>query len=418
MNSTFQSVKIPLPLIYHYERVNLATPHYLKEEKTPSFKIAGLSKQELITLNKNLQTKLKELEKSLVTISRGKYMWEATFDAIGDPVMIVNENYDVERANLSSSKISGNEITKFPGKKCYKIFANRTTPCPSCPLQESIEKGLMQRAQLNNKISTKSFNAYAHPHHNEKGGVNSCVMYYRDITEEQRLKREVVQQEKMAAIGMLAGGVAHEINNPLGGILAFTQLLLKKQTKGSETYEDLHEVEQAAIRCKKIVQDLLDFSRVSKEKEKCVVSIKELIEKVLPFVQMEIRSLNIELEVDLKAKIPKIMAVPNSLQQVFINLLTNACHAMPKGGKLTISMKHDEDKKEIHIIVQDTGVGMSTEVQERIFEPFFTTKDPGKGTGLGLSICYRIIKENEGQIDVQSEPGKGTTVTIRLPEIV
>ena len=393
----------------------MATPHFTQENRTPDVSLSRLSKPELVSLYKSLLSKIRELENLVQVVSKGKYTWEATFDAITEPVMIVNKDYIVERANLATAKVGEQEITKVAGKKCFAVFAGRETPCEHCPLQKTLSKGDLSQARLTNKIYSNDFEAHAYPFHNEKGELNSAVMYYRNVTEELRLRQEVIQQEKMAAIGMLAGGVAHEINNPLGGVLAFTQLLLKKIKNDPETQEDLVEIEKAATRCKKIVQELLDFSRVSKDREKSLVYINELLEKVIPFIQMEIRSLNIDVHFDLAKDLPPVMAVPNRLQQVFLNLVTNACHAMPHGGKLVLSTKHNKSANEILISVKDTGEGMPKEIQSQIFEPFFTTKDPGKGTGLGLSISYRIVKENGGRIEVASEIKKGTTFTVRFP---
>ncbi len=395
----------------------MAQPHFLTEEKTEPPSLQKLSRQELAHLCKDLLKRLGELEDLVHVISEGKYSWEATFDAISEPVMIVNPDYGVSRANLATAKTGEVAITKVPGKKCYEIFAGRSEPCLACPMPEAMQKGEQTHAKLENKIHEKDFDAYAYPLYDAKGNLNSTVMYYRDLTEELRLKQEIIQQEKMAAIGMLAGGVAHEVNNPLGGVLAFTQLLLEKVDKKSEVFNDLKEIEFAARRCKKIVQDLLDFSRVSKDKEKCPVQINTLIQKVLPFIQMEIRSLNIELKTELAEDLPEVLVIPNRLQQVFLNLLTNACHAMPKGGALVIKTGTEPKKKEMWVKIRDSGVGMSPKVREKMFEPFFTTKEPGKGTGLGLSISYRIIHELGGHIEVESQEGKGTAITVRFPII-
>ena len=239
------------------------------------------------------------------------------------------------------------------------------------------------------------------------------------MTEEQRLQQEIVQQEKMAAIGMLAGGVAHEINNPLGGIVAFTQLILRNVKKEDDQLKsDLKEIEGAAMRCKRIVADLLEFSRVSKERKKLMCHLKDVFEKVIPFVHAEMKNLNIHFELHAEENLPAIAAESDRLQQVFLNLLTNACHAMPKGGSLTVDMRTSSSKNDVVVSVIDTGEGIAAEHLSKIFDPFFTTKDPGKGTGLGLSICYRIIREHGGSIDVESELGKGTTFRMTLPKAV
>lgn len=394
----------------------MAVPHHLTAETqiTPPA-LGHLTRQELTHFCKELQARIHELEHLIKVISRGKYQWESTFDAITEPVMLVGPGYTVERANLAVAKVAGKNITAIPGQKCYQVFAHRNTPCEGCPLPNAKATGEPAPSHLKNKIHDRDFQANAYPFVDEKGEQISTVMYYRDLTEELRLKQEIIQQEKMAAIGMLAGGVAHEVNNPLGGVLAFTQLLLQKVEPRSEMQQDLKEIEQAAVRCKKIVQDLLDFSRVSKEREKSMVQINTLLEKVLPFIQMEIRSLNIDVQTELAPDLPEIKAVPDRLQQVFLNLMTNACHAMPKGGRLKLRTGWEANDQMVWVQVEDTGVGITKANHTRIFEPFFTTKEPGKGTGLGLSISYRIIQELGGHLEVASQEGKGTTVTVRLP---
>ncbi len=361
--------------------------------------------------------RLEKLEKLVRVISRGKYQWEATFDAITAPVMIVSEGYVIERANLAFAHHCGVPITEVPGSTCYEIFAGRSAPCDGCPLTRAIDAHERVSAELAHRVRTREFEASSYPVVTGQNGSEGAVMYYRDITEEKRLHQEVVQQEKMAAIGMLAGGVAHEINNPLGGILAFTQLLLRDARAQSNNVleADLKEIENAAVRCKKIVQDLLDFSRVSKDRELCSVDINALLRNVVPFINGEIKALNVDLKLATPEEVPHVRGIPDKLQQVFLNLMTNACHAMPKGGTLTIATAADEDARVVHITVEDTGEGIPREVRDKIFDPFFTTKKPGKGTGLGLSISYRIIKEHDGAIAVESEVGKGSRFTISLP---
>ncbi len=372
-----------------------------------------LSKPELIELCRKTFSKLKELEGLVEVIAKGKFQWEATFDAIAEPVMIVSQDYEIRRANLAMARTAGVNITQVTGRKCHEIFASRAEPCENCPLSSAVKLGKGEDEPLRNKIQKQDFHAYAYPFVESNGKCDSAVMYYRNITEEIRLRQEVFQQEKMAAIGMLAGGVAHEVNNPLGGVLAFTQLLLQRVKPADPFYEDLKEIESAAVRCKKIIQDLLDFSRVSRDKENALVDVNVLLEKVVPFVRMELRSLNVDLKLNLDKQVPKIEGAPDRLQQVFLNLMTNACHAMPKGGNLSLTTK--KSPKGIEIEVKDSGAGIPKENLNRIFEPFFTTKQAGKGTGLGLAISYRIIQDHGGRMVVESEIGRGTTFTLFLP---
>ncbi|MFH0800173.1 MAG: ATP-binding protein [Pseudomonadota bacterium] len=380
-------------------------------KKDPS--IESLSREEFVKRLKILSGRAAKLEELVGIISRGKYMWESTFDAITSPVQIVSRDYEIIRANLSLAAACGKDIATIIGKRCHDVFAGRTAPCEGCPLPAALKRDAHTTSVLGCQISRRDYETSAYPM--SAAAAGSAVLYYRDITEERRLQREVIQQEKMAAIGMLAGGVAHEINNPLGGILAFAQLM-KRDVHGNKTLlADLDEMEKAAVRCKKIVADLLDFSRVSKDRERHGVDLNLLLEKVFPFVQRELRSMNIELNFDGAARLPQVVGIPDRLQQVFLNLITNACHAMPKGGVLTVKTGCSNGDGFVEVRVRDTGVGISPENRDRIFDPFFTTKEPGKGTGLGLSISYRIVKEHGGEISCEDVKGGGTEFVVRLP---
>ncbi|MFA4973516.1 MAG: ATP-binding protein [bacterium] len=377
--------------------------------------LESLAHDELLKKAKILSERVKKLEELVEIISRGKYMWESTFDAITSPVQIVSEEFEILRANLSLAASCGKDIAAVIGMKCYEVFAGRDSPCRGCPLPQAIESDSQRAASLGNEISKHEYEASAYPLAAGSAEQRQAVMHYRDVTEECRLQREVIQQEKMAAIGMLAGGVAHEINNPLGGILAFTQLMKRDAKDDASLLSDLVEVENAAIRCKKIVSDLLDFSRVSKERDRKPVDVNVLLENVFPFLQREMRSLNVELKFKGRPDMPKVTASPDRIQQVFINLLTNACHAMPKGGRLDVSTGIEDKGRTVVVRMKDTGMGMPRDICDRIFDPFFTTKEPGKGTGLGLSISYRIVRDHGGEITCESIEGEGTEFVIRLP---
>jgi len=394
----------------------IRNPSATKHRRTPAeVLVAGaIRNAEVHKQVESLKERTQKLERLVEIISRGKYQWEATFDAITAPVQIITKDYRIERANTSLALFGGKNITEVVGNHCYEIFAGRKKICDGCPLKQTLEEDIPHSQELCHRVRERQFVAHAYPYVLQGNRPDAAVMYYRDITEECRLQQEAIQQEKMAAIGLLAGGIAHEINNPLGGILAFTQLLLRDTKDNEVLFNDLKEIEGAAIRCKKIVSDLLDFSRVSKERENCLIDINLLLGKAFPFIRGDIQSLNVQLEFEPTDGLPHIKGNPDRLQQVFLNVLTNACHAMPKGGRLTVKTGVDACWR-VFISITDTGVGIPLEELSRIFEPFFTTKGPGKGTGLGLSIAYRIIREHGGTIEVDSEVGKGTTFTVCLP---
>lgn len=237
-------------------------------------------------------------------------------------------------------------------------------------------------------------------------------------------QEQLVQSAKMAAVGQLASGVAHEINNPLTGVLNNVQLIKmeaesKKDFNLAEFKEILDVVEESALRCKRITQGLLNFSRAAKGPHQ-PANINEVIEKALILIEHEMRIENIKLIKDFSSELPMVLADPNQLQQVFLDIINNAKWAMQekKQGELRIKTQASPEHKSVMITFSDTGRGIPPENLTRIFEPFFTTKKVGEGTGLGLSISYGIIKEHNGTIAVESEgKDKGANFRITLPAI-
>ena len=225
-------------------------------------------------------------------------------------------------------------------------------------------------------------------------------------------QQQLIQAEKLASIGQLAAGVAHEINNPIGVILGFSQVLLKKTPGDSPLHKPLATMEREGLRCKKIVQDLLDFARQSRPRLGRV-HLNEVIEAASELMPHHTDSDLVHVVKDYAPSLPPVLGDENQLQQVFLNLLINAYQAMPDGGELRISSQAADD--EVRATISDTGVGISTDHLGRLFDPFFTTKDVGEGTGLGLSISYGLIEQHGGTIEVDSEPGAGATFVVRLP---
>lgn len=372
-------------------------------------------KRALRTQVDGLRERVRELEQLVDLLSRGKYLWESTFDALQEPVSLIDRQYRIQRANLAMAARAGVDIRMMIGRPCYEVFANRSEPCPGCPAQAALQREWQAKQRLGEPIHGREYEVQAYPFPGSKASDTALVMHYRDVTEEQRLQQELIQQEKMAAIGMLAGGVAHEINNPLGGILAFTQLLMRDFTAGDSVRNDLEEIERAALRCKKIVADLLDFSRMTTGREKGPVALGGLLERVFGFLRRELSSHNIRLETAIDPQLAPAQGDGNRLQQVFLNLLTNAVQAMHKGGLIAVTARNETEQDFVVVEVRDTGLGIKKENLYKIFDPFFTTKEPGQGTGLGLSITYRIVREHGGTITASSKEGEGTTFRVRLP---
>ena len=253
------------------------------------------------------------------------------------------------------------------------------------------------------------------------------VAFVRDLRELRRLEQQfadqarLLHQDKMISLGKLAGSVAHEINNPLAGILNYIRLMIKILHKGDLTAEYLDKfkkylalTEGETSRCSKIVSNLLAFSRKS-QVEFSEFNLNELIQKCLELTQHKLNLQNIKVESRLDPSLPRVTADADQIQQCIINIIFNAMDAMPQGGTLTISSLRQPEKRGVEVRIRDTGCGIAREDMPRIFEPFYTTKKEGKGVGLGLSTVYGIVDRHKGTIGVESEVGKGATFTIRLP---
>jgi len=227
------------------------------------------------------------------------------------------------------------------------------------------------------------------------------------------MQNRVAQSEKLASLGMLAAGVAHEINNPLGGILSLTALALEDLPSEDPARPNLEEVVRQSERCREIVKGLLEFSR-QQEAGSDMIDVREVLDDTLALMGKQALFFNIELKKRYDAEVPHVLADPSQLQQVFINIIMNAVQAMGERGRLTVDV-HGMDDGTVEVRVADTGCGIPLADIDRVFDPFYTTKPEGQGTGLGLSIAYGIVTKHGGTISIGSERGEGTVVTIRFP---
>lgn len=241
------------------------------------------------------------------------------------------------------------------------------------------------------------------------------------------IQEQLLQAEKLAAIGQLAAGVAHELNNPVGGILGYAQytkgMLGKNETIDGSKKENVEKyigfIEKESVRCKQIVNNLLNFSRTS-QAEFCLFKINNIIEDTLLLARHQFHTSSIEVKTDLCQPSPEVEGSPNQIQQVLTNIIINAMQAMPEGGQITITTNPQQQQAgskqaELEISIADNGCGIPEENLHKLFEPFFTTKETGKGTGLGLSVSYGIIKNHKGTISVKSKEGQGTEFIVKLP---
>ena len=236
----------------------------------------------------------------------------------------------------------------------------------------------------------------------------------RDEQLKEFTRKKFMESERLALVGQLAANVAHELNNPLQGIVTYSHLLLENNICDEPTNQNIRKIVTQANRCRDIIRGLLDFSRQRKP-DKTLCDINSIVKESISFVENQALFHNIEIVMSLDVSSPKVITDPSQIVRVFINLIVNAAEAMDGNGRLTISSIVDTNIECVEIEVSDTGPGIPEENLDKIFDPFFTTKETGHGVGLGLAISYGIIKEHKGLISVESEVGQGTTFTVRLP---
>jgi len=236
----------------------------------------------------------------------------------------------------------------------------------------------------------------------------------RDEQLKEYTKSKIMESERLALIGQLSANVAHELNNPLQGIVTYSHLLLEEETCNEDAKTNLQKIVVQANRCRDIIRGLLDFSR-HKNPDKTLCNVNTLLKGCISLVEKQAPFHNIQLVTDLESNLPSVVLDPSQIERVFLNLIINAADAMDGNGRLIITTRHNRNKESIEIRVQDTGHGISAENMPKIFDPFFTTKETGHGVGLGLAISYGIVQEHGGSITVESELEKGATFTVSLP---
>ncbi|MFZ7128710.1 MAG: ATP-binding protein [Desulfobacterales bacterium] len=251
-------------------------------------------------------------------------------------------------------------------------------------------------------------------HRDPEGRVLEYEGIVKDITRRKMLRNQLLQADKLASLGQLSAGVAHEINNPLGLILGYTQLLIREIDEESEHLEDLRTIEKQTRNCKKIVEALLNFARKT-ETQRLEVSLNDTVAAVIDVIGRQLELDGIEIRTEFHSDLPRIHADGEKLKQVWMNLLMNARQALGHDGAVCVSSGIDPEGRRVYLSVEDTGPGIPAPIRDRIFDPFFTTKPTGQGTGLGLSVSYGIIQDHHGSIELRSEEGMGAVFTVYLP---
>ncbi|MBN1347921.1 PAS domain S-box protein [candidate division KSB1 bacterium] len=376
-----------------------------------------------ITKRKQADNEIRKLTQFLNLVIDSANLWLCTIDENAN-ILIWNRAAEANSGYLRDEVVGSNKIWQwlYPDK-IYRTEIMRKIA--------DMNQGRASFEEFQTTICTKSGERkmlYWSVKHlsGEKNDIMGVVMVGRDITEEKRLERQLMQSQKMEAVGRLAGGIAHDFNNLLTAILGNTELMLFDMAAGEPMRPDLEQIKRAAERAASLTKQLLAYSRKQPLQQK-LIDISMIVENMQEMLKRIIGD-DIKIILLLEKKLHRVKADPVQLEQILMNLVINARDAMPEGGTLYIKSKNaliDKNYckyfmfarpgKFVCLSVQDTGIGMDNPIKEQIFEPFFTTKAAGVGTGLGLSVVYGIIKQHQGWITVDSEPGEGSVFNIYLP---
>ena len=359
-----------------------------------------------------IRQKLKEYD-------RNRAMYDLFInELLQEDVMIIGSDYRILDINETLLKKLGLQRKEAVGRHCYEVTHRLTRPCSGedhkCPLEETLKtlkptKETHVHKDKDNKNVYYSISAYPFF---ENGEIIGAIELARDITADINTRQAMMQQDKLASIGRLSAGVAHEINNPLTTILTTAMLIQEDIDPKSEMYAELETITNETLRCRKIVSSLLDFARQTKPAKKHH-NINDIIDECIQLTRKQAEFKDIKIQKALSEEVPELLLDKEQMQQALINLILNASDATEPGGRIEVSSAVFPGNQFVTITVSDTGKGIADEIIDKIFEPFFTTREIG--TGLGLAITHGIVGRHGGDIGVQSRPDHGTTFTIRLP---
>lgn len=359
-------------------------------------------------------------------------------------IVVLNTDFSIAAANEAYLKVVGKPQTEVIGGYCHQVYYNRNAPCASsppvlkCPMLETLKTG--QTAHVIHEHQTAAGhttygNIVIYPLKDEHGEITGVIEIWRDITADiatrwdkraEDLKNDLkrmVQEDRMISLGKLVASCVHEINNPIQGLLTYSDLMHKITADDQPSQENwnllnsyLSIVSDELLRCGDIISGLLSFSRETSGGY-IDVDLNDVLQAVAALTRHKMELQNIRLTLELAPGLIMVRGDTNQLQQGMLNLVFNAIEAMPAGGDLTIGTQTDPADHQVIVSVQDTGYGIPPENLDHIYDPFFTTKAPGEGTGLGLSIAYGIVKNHGGRVKVKSSANTGTVFHLRLPLI-
>lgn len=408
--------------IYHHKGIE---GYRAIQEKTASLKESNMqlkiSAEKLLKLNSNLEEMVERRTRKLAASEK---KFRNFFSNSKDMVFFCNADSKLVQMNSAGLKMLGHSDTESPeltlhGMFCHaKDLDNYLETIGSTGFVKDLEVEFSRADGTVIYVLISATGVF-----NEDGQFIGCEGIAKDLTRVKHLMEQLASSEKMASVGQMAAGVAHEINTPLGVILGYSQLMMDDFSPESEEGQGLLTIERQAKACRKIVADLLKFSRQSENNHEDIM-IQEVIDDVLAVTEHSLSMDHIRTHRNFSDNIPTIVGDAEKLRQVFVNFINNAHHAMEKqgSGDIFLSCHYDKDSNQVVATVRDTGHGIPKDVMAKIFDPFFTTKSVGKGTGLGLSVSYGIIHDHGGSIDVESpvvgsngKESQGTAFIVKLP---
>jgi PAS domain S-box-containing protein len=403
-----------------YDMLNISIPLYCRNRLPGIMQITGLRcetlndalQELLLSIGQQIGLTIESLQ-NMQNLRQSSKLLQSVFDGISDPLILLAPDGTLQMANqafLERNKLSMDDTIGLSidsvssGQQC--LFNSQ--------LQELDLQAKKQQTKEVQLADGSIFDISFYPILSNDHSVQAIVCLAKDVTTIKETEQRIQQTEKLVAVGQLAAGVAHEINNPLGVILCHTDIIKENSEGDEETLHDISIIERHTENCKRIVADLLDFSRSRESRiERQLASVNEIVEGVLSMVGQQFKKKQIRLNCNLDKTLPHCLVDSRRIQQVLVNLIMNGVQAVEDRGKISISTRTKDDH--VLIEIEDDGPGISKEVLDKIFDPFFSTKEQGKGTGLGLSVSYGIIHEHNGEIKVQSTPGHGAKFTVTIP---
>jgi two-component system NtrC family sensor kinase len=367
-------------------------------------------------------------ETNIVKLLETMRFLHAIIDGIKDQILVVDRYYRIKEVNELLVKRLGKPKHEIVGGYCYRVLHNLDRPCDipnhPCPVQDTLKTGKTSEV-LHTHFKGREVSYHrviAYPIFDDHGIVTHVIEMARDVTRWKKAGEQMHNIQKLASLGELAAGVAHELNNPVAIILGFADLFLEKTEPNSREYEMLKSIERQGLNCKRIIENFLSLASYQVTTEYST-DVNVNLEMMFSVVENILVTKNITLEMNLAEDLPKVRGNLGHLQQVFMNLITNAVAAMEDGGVLTISTRLNGPGNRVEILFEYTGHGIKREYRDRIFDPLFTTKKVGEGTGLGLSVCHGIVTMYGGEItfetvaEEENRERKGTTFTVSLPVV-